>query len=83
METDISPIFIVLWCIFILVAIQIVFACLILIGIAIQILFFVDPVDDSLAVTEKIKKSDLEKGQTQSQRVIICNKGKVVHGRKL
>ena len=108
METDISPIFIVLWCIFILVAIQFVFACLIfgvlttppififLIGIAIQIVFacfiyavfmawnflFVDPVNDSLVVTEEIKKSDLEKGQTQSQRVIICNKGKV-HGRKL
>ena len=64
------------------IAIQIVFACFIYAVFMAWNFLFVDPVDDSLAVTEKIKKSDLEKGQTQSQRVIICNKGKV-HGRKL
>ena len=77
----IPPIFIFL----IGIAIQIVFACFIYAVFMAWNFLFVDPVDDSLAlvVTEEIKKSDLEKGQTQSQRVIICNKGKVVHGRKL
>ena len=75
----IPPIFIFL----IDIAIQIVFACFIYAVFMAWNFLFVDPVDDSLEVTEEIKKSDLEKGQTQSQRVIICNKGKVVHGRKL
>ena len=74
----IPPIFIFL----IGIAIQIVFACFIYAVFMAWNFLFVDPVDDSLVVTEEIKKSDLEKGQTQSQRVIICNKGKV-HGRKL
>ena len=76
----VPPIFIFL----IGIAIQIVFACFIYAVFMAWNFLFVDPVDDSLAlvVTEEIKKSDLEKGQAQSQRVIICNKGKV-HGRKL
>ena len=65
------------------IAIQIFFACFIYAVFMAWNFLIVDPGDDSLVVTEEIKKSDLEKGQTQSQRVIICNKGKVVHGRKL
>ena len=65
METPIPPIFI-----FMLgIAVQIVFACFIYAVFMAWNFLFVDPVDDSLEVTEEYKRSDLEKGQIYLQRV--------------
>ena len=51
------------------ITVQIVFACFIYAVFMAWNFLFVDPVDDSLEVTEEYKKSDLEKGQTYLQRV--------------